>query len=282
MTSAPEQENPEAEYWNNEGGERWVRYIDRLEMLAGTFSPKLIEGVNAQAGERLLDVGCGGGATSAAYADAVGPSGRVVGVDVSEVILEVARRRYSSVKNLSFITADAATHCFTPPAFDVVASRFGVMFFPDPYAAFRNIQAALEPGGRLCVACWRKIDENPWLAEPAAAAFSVLPAPEKAPPGTPGPFSLSDPQRFRDILGNANFVNIEFSKVDATLNLGNVEEALEIVCNLGPAAAAMREASSEARDETIKVLRGVLQKHETAQGVIMNAATWLVKAQTVA
>ena len=279
MSEGTNSENPEAEYWNNEGGQRWVRYIDRLEVLAGTFNDCLFDGVNAQPGESVLDIGCGGGPTSAAYARAVGESGRVVGVDISEVILDIARQRYSNTGNLSFVTADAGTHDFSSSAFDIVASRFGVMFFPDPIAAFKNIRRALNPKGRLCVVCWRGIEENPWMAEAAKAAFTVLPRPQKAPPGTPGPFSLSDPDRFKPILDEAQFKHVEFSKFDARLSLGNLEQSLEIMCNLGPAAAAMRDAEPEQRNEALQVLRELLATFETPSGVLMDAAVWRVDAK---
>lgn len=270
--------NPEAEYWNNEGGERWVRYIDRLETLAGAFSPRLFQGLEIRAGEKVLDIGCGGGPTSAAYAEATGPSGEVLGLDISQTILKVARERFANVANLKFITADAGSHSFDKNNFDVVTSRFGVMFFPDPISAFTNIRKALKPSARLGFMCWRGIKENPWMAAPAAAAFTILPRPEKPKPGTPGPFSLSEPARIHEVLEGAGFSNIECQKVEEGVNLGSVEEALETLCNLGPAAATLREAASPERERALSAMREVLVASDTSAGVTMQGATWLVRA----
>lgn len=270
--------NPEAEYWNNEGGERWVRYIDRLETLAGAFSASLIEELKLSEGEKVLDIGCGGGPTSAAYAKAVGSTGAVLGLDISETILKVARERFGHVTNLNFMTADAGTHSFNQDTFDVMTSRFGVMFFPDPINAFTNIRKALKPSARVAFMCWRSIKENPWMGAPAAAAFTVLPAPEKSEPGSPGPFSLSDPERVQGVLKTAGFTNISCEKVDQHVNLGTVEEALETLCNLGPAAAALRKAGPAERSKALTAIQDVLEANQSAEGVKMLGATWLVSA----
>lgn len=276
--AAIQTDNPEAEYWNNEGGRRWVSLIDRLERLAGTFSENLFEGVNAQAGESVLDIGCGGGPTSQSFAQAVGPAGRVVGADISDVILDVARQRYSTQQNLQFLTADAGTYPFPNEAYDVVASRFGVMFFPDPFAAFLNIQKSLKPTGRLCIVCWQGLQENPWMSVPAAAAFSILPRPEKPAPGSPGPFSLSDPDRVREILTAANFDNIRLEKVEREVNMGGVDEALDTLTNLGPAAASIREAESADRDAALAAMRKVLEQNQSSEGVLLKGAVWVIRA----
>ena len=279
MSAANQEPNPEAEYWNNEGGQRWVTYIDRLELLAGAFTEALLAKANPQPQERVLDIGCGGGPTSAALADAVGEDGYVLGADISEVILRVARSRYGAKENLEFLTADAGVHAFDPQSFDIVTSRFGVMFFPNPESAFKNILKALKPGGRLHMMCWRGIEENPWLGTPASAAFEILPRPERAEPGAPGPFSLSDPKRAEDILVAAGFTDVEFEKIDCELNMGSIDDALETLCNLGPAAAALKEASERDSALAIEALRKVLSEYETAEGVTMSGAAWLVSAK---
>ena len=279
MSATNQEPNPEAEYWNNEGGQRWVTYIDRLELLAGAFTEALLAKANPQPQERVLDIGCGGGPTSAALADAVGEDGYVLGADISEVILRVARSRYGAKDNLEFLTADAGVHAFDPQSFDIVTSRFGVMFFPNPETAFKNILKALKPGGRLHMMCWRGIEENPWLGTPASAAFEILPRPERAEPGSPGPFSFSDPDHVTAILQGAGFKSLTFDKVDRNLNMGSVEGALETLCNLGPAAAALKEASERDRALAVEALRKVVSEHDTAEGVVMPGAAWLVSAK---
>lgn len=278
MATPTSPNNDNFDYWNNEGGERWVRYIDRLERIAGAFSPQLLAGADVKAGEHVLDIGCGGGPTSAALAKAAGETGSVLGADISAVILEVAGQRYANLSNLEFAAVDAMTHAFQPAHFDVITSRFGVMFFPDPVAAFKNIRRALKSTARLCIVCWCAADENPWIVAPAAAAFSILPAPEKSPPGAPGPFSLSDQTHAHEMLTAANFSNISFEKIEQTVNMGSIEEALETLCNMGPAASALTEASPADRERALGAMREVLLGNETAEGVILAGAAWLVRA----
>ncbi|MEQ8231998.1 MAG: class I SAM-dependent methyltransferase [Gammaproteobacteria bacterium] len=269
----------QATFWNEDGGRRWVAHIDQLERMLGGLSSVLLAAVDARPGEHVLDVGCGGGPTSNALARAVGTGGRVLGVDISAVILEVARRRSQHIDNLAFETADAAAYPFEPDSFDVVTSRFGVMFFPEPHAAFRNLRGALRPDGRLCFMCWRGIDENPWMGAPAKAAFSVIPPPEKPAPGTPGPFAFADPARVRDILDSAGFADIALEAVDQPITLGTVDEALEWLTNMGPAATPLAEAGPDARAAAREAMREVLVAHDTPQGVTLAGATWLVSAR---
>lgn len=271
-------DNEQAEYWNNEGGERWIRYLDHLERMLEGLSRHLVEAVDARPGEHVLDIGCGGGPTSAAYAQAVGTDGAVLGVDISRVILDVTRQRFTALPQLRFETADAASYPFTPDSFDVVASRFGVMFFPDPAAAFGNIHTGAKAGSRLRFLCWRGIDENPWMGATAAAAFTVIPAPEKPAPGAPGPFSFADPERVREILTTAGFRDVSFEKVDEPITIGTVDHALDWLSNMGPAATPLAEASESDRAAAQAEMRKVLEAHDTMRGVTLPGAAWLVSA----
>lgn len=271
-------ENPEAAYWNETGGERWVENIDRLESMLQGMSEHLLERAAPRHRERVLDIGCGGGVTSAAFAAAVGDGGHVDGADISAVILDVARKRYSHCRNLEFITADAGVHAFEPGTYDLITSRFGVMFFPDPTRAFANLHRAGRSGGRLVFMCWRSLPENPWMGEPVAAAFTVLPRPEKADPDAPGPFSLADPGKVERILGNAGFRAIALSPIDENLNLGELAPALDFMTKMGPAAEPFQNASPADRDAAIAAMRAVMTQRVTQDGLIMPAATWLVEA----
>lgn len=273
-------DNDQNVYWNEKGGERWVRYIDHLEQMLTGFSEVLIERLAPRPGEHILDIGCGGGPTSAAIADAVGPSGRVLGVDISSVILEVARARHGGRGNLELVLADAGEHAFEPGAFDAVTSRFGVMFFHAPEAAFRNIHAAARAGARLVFICWRQMEENPWMGAAAQAAFSVLPPPEPPDPEAPGPFAFADAERVRRILTEAGFTGIALEPVDQTIRLGPLEHALDWLINMGPAADALQEAAPAEREAAIAAMRAALAAGETAEGVVaFPGATWLVTAR---
>lgn len=266
-------------YWNEEGGQRWVSNIQRVERMIEPFLTQLMRHAAPQAGERVLDVGCGGGVTSAAFAGAVGPSGSVLGLDVSAVILAVARERYASVANLSFALGDAATMPLDAGHFDLVSSRFGVMFFADPVAAFANLRSALKPGGRLAFICWRALDENPWMADCVRAAFTVLPAPEPQPPTAPGPFALADGARLRNILGQSGYTDISIEPHDQVLDLGSIDDAVTQMTRIGPASSAFAAASATEQAAVVRAIGAALRPHLSGASVRMASATWLAGAR---
>ena len=280
MTTATPPASEQVSYWNDEGGARWVRHIDGVEAMIEPLSARLLERLSPAAGEHVLDVGCGGGITSDAIAQAVGAGGSVTGLDVSKVILEVARQRYAGRANLEFLLADASAHDFAPGVYDVLTSRFGVMFFHDPHSAFANLRRALKPGARLCFLCWRRLDENPWMGLTAAAAFTVLPPPAKPQPGAPGPFSFANGERVTDILSSAGFEDIEFEAVDRPVNMGTVDEALAWLTHMGPAAQPLREASEHERGAALAAMRKALGEVATNGRVALNGATWVVSAKS--
>lgn len=271
-------------FWNEEGGRRWVQNIDRVERMIEPLSERLLARAAPTAGERVLDIGCGGGVTSAALAGAVAPGaagvgGRVLGVDVSAVILEVARQRYGHVANLDFALGDAASLPLTPGAFDLLFSRFGVMFFPDPVAAFTHLRAALAPGGRLAFICWRALDLNPWMAECVNAIFTVIPRPEPQPPGAPGPYAFADGARLTRILEDGGFGAIRVEPVDVPLDLGRVEEAVNQMTRMGVAASAFAAAGPAEQQAAEAAVRAVVSRHAAGGTVRMQSATWLVEAR---
>lgn len=277
MSTAQSPAVDQATFWNEEGGRRWVEHIDRLEGMLEGLSKELVRAVAARPGEQVLDVGCGGGPTSAIYAEAVGEAGGVLAVDISDVILDAARRRHGDHPNLRFELADAATHPFAPGSFDVVTSRFGVMFFPDPEAAFAHLRRALRPGGRLCFLCWRTLEENPWMGAAAAAAFSVLPPPERPPPGSPGPFSLGRAERLETLLAAAGFIDVKLQALDQPIELGALDEAVDWLTRMGPAATALAEAEPPRREQAIEAMRAALADHRVDGIVTLPGATWLVR-----
>ena len=191
----------------------------------------------------------------------------------------MARERYADVANLEFKTADAETFAFEREHFDLITSRFGVMFFAEPDVAFRNICSAGKPGARMVFICWRSLRENPWMGAPAAAAFTILTPPEKPEPGTPGPFSLEDPDRVTKIMNTAGFTDIKFTAIDETVNLGELEAVLRLMTVLGPATEPLKAASESNRTAAISEMRACLAKHNTPEGVIMPRAIWVVEAQ---
>lgn len=279
MSQAPGVPPDQPTYWNEEGGRRWVENIRRVERMLEPFLMRLLRHAAPQVGERVLDIGCGGGVTSAAYADVVGPSGDVLGLDVSAVILAVARQRYAAVANLTFALGDAATIPLDAENFDLVSSRFGVMFFADPVAAFANLRNALKPGGRLAFICWRALDENPWMADCVHAAFGILPRPEPQPPTAPGPFAFADAARLRDILGQSGYTDISIEPHDHVLDLGSMHDAVAQMTRMGPAASAFAAASAADQAAVVGAIRAALMPHQSGGSVRMASATWLAAAR---
>jgi SAM-dependent methyltransferase len=270
------------EFWQGEGGDKWVQNIDLLEHHLEELNSILLDRCAAAPGEAVLDVGCGGARTSMALAQRVGPTGRVLAVDVSAVILEVAKRRGGAMGNLEFRLADAGVEDLGAESFDLITSRFGVMFFNRQVAAFANLRRCLKPDGRLVFMCWRRFEENPWMAVPAAAAFSVLPPPEQ--PGqepdidAPGPFSLGEEERLQFVLQEAGFTEISLEPVDTGIQMGGLDEACHLVTQTGPAARLLAEAAEADRKAALAAIRTALREFETAVGVEVPGACWVASA----
>jgi SAM-dependent methyltransferase len=285
MTSSPKPANAEMiEYWNESGGDNFVRNQARLDAQIGPFGQVAIERGGVTAGERVLDVGCGCGDTTLQIAERVGNAGQVTGLDISEPMLAVAKRRAreAGVDHARFECADAQTAPLPSESFDCVYSRFGVMFFDDPVAAFRNLRGTLVPGGRLAFACWQPLGKNPWMLVPAMAAAKVLPMPAPPEPGAPGPFAFGDDARVRDILEQAGFDAIAIEPHDSSMLLGGsdgVDAAVDFILQIGPIARALSEADPSLRPAAAEAVREAVAPHATARGVELGAGVWLVTAQ---
>lgn len=267
-------------YWNNSAGATWAELQDRLDRQIEPLGLRAMDTAAPKAGERVLDIGCGCGQTSLELAQRVGSAGQVSGVDISEPMLEVARRRGGAAgANVSFLAADAQTHAFAPGGLDLAFSRFGVMFFDDPTAAFRNIAAALTLGGRLAFVCWRPMLENPWMGVPMFAALPLLPPmPPPADPTAPGPFAFADPQRLRAILAAAGFADIDIQPHDQLIGGNDLEQTVAMSLRVGPLGAVLRE-KPELKDGVVGAIREALAQYVTPQGVMLASATWIVTAK---
>jgi len=212
----------------------------------------------------------------------------VLGVDVSEPMLTRAREaaRATGAENVRFENADAQTHLFPPGAFDLLWSRFGVMFFTDPAAAFGNLRAALAPRGRLTFVCWQSLLENPWLLVPLRAAAEHVTLPPPPAPEAPGPFAFADPERVRDILARAGFVETEMEPLRGTLSLGGGSASVDDVVGflmdgVGPASAALREADPALRPRVAAAMRAALAPFATSSGIALGFAAWVVRARNL-
>src|SRR6185437_1772231 len=206
-------------YWNGPGGQRWAARQQAQDVLLAPIADFLVDRARPTAGERVIDVGCGSGATTIALARKVAPSGHVFGVDVSGPMLERARQNAPRELPVDFALADATVYPFDPESFDLVASRFGVMFFAEPALSFANLRRALRRSGRLAFACWREPRENPFFMAPLHAAYKHVPKLPKQGPEDPGPFAFASEARVHRILGEAGFSGIEMEPCNLALDV---------------------------------------------------------------
>lgn len=272
------------EYWNEISGARWVEMNDVIDAQLVPIGEAALARADVAPGQRVLDIGCGCGQTTLQLAERVGPTGEVVGLDISAVMLDRARERAleAGLENVRFLDADAQTASFDGD-FDLVFSRFGVMFFASPEAAFRNILTALRPGGRLVCVTWQPLPKNEWMFVPLQATAKILP-PDGPPPDptAPGPFALADSARFDAILSAAGFENPKHESLERDLLVGggrSLDETTVFVSQLGPSGAALRDATPALRAQVIDAVRAALEPYSDGQGVRMRAAAWIVTAE---
>jgi SAM-dependent methyltransferase len=267
------------------GGEAWARLQDRTDALVDPPGRLALERLGVVTGERVLDVGCGCGQTLLEIAERAGASGRVLGVDISPPMLARARERVAGQPIIEVALGDAQTYTFAPGAFDAVFSRFGVMFFDDFGAAFRNLRGAARPGGRLSFVCWQEMARNPWAARPLEAVMRLLPPsalPDVLREGRPGPFFLSEPGRVREILEGAGWKDVTIEPFEMPLHLGGaatLEEAVAYSLQIGPAARAMADAPEALKPQLEGALREALSPFASARGVFLDGAVSVVRAR---
>jgi SAM-dependent methyltransferase len=274
------------EYWNGAAGQRWVAEQDALDAMLRPFGDAALDAARPARDEAVLDVGCGCGDTSLALAGLVGHGGRVVGLDASAPMLARARERLSGPSNVTFVEGDASAEPVERGTFDLLFSRFGVMFFPDPAVAFGRLRTRLRPGGRLAFVCWKAVADNPWAAVPFDAAASVLGRPEPQGPDAPGPFSFGNPARVHAILGAAGFGDVALRPFEDRIAFGS-SDALDHVARemarIGPVARLLVDRSEADVERAIAAIKAVLPAHvDPRGGVTLAAAVWIVTARDTA
>ena len=282
MTAGPKPPANEAQIdvWNTTLGAVWTEFQAQLDRQIEPLGLEAMRVLAPRTGERILDIGCGCGQTSAELAVRVGASGVVVGADVSAPMLEVARGRAmpSGAPRPLFRRIDAQTGDLGHHGFDAAFSRFGVMFFSDPVAAFKNIHGALKTGGRVTFVCWRPFAENLWMRAPLEAALPLLPPLPAHDPIAPGPFAFGDASRIRSILSAAGFGSIEIDPFDAPVGGADLDQTLKLTFRIGPLGAALREHPDRV-DPVCETVRAALVPFQTPNGVFMPAAVWVVQAR---
>jgi SAM-dependent methyltransferase len=274
----------EVEYWNSAHTRAWAEEHEAIDRLLAGLTQVALNLAAPQLGERVIDIGCGSGTTVLELASRVGSSGYVLGADVSKPSVEKARERIAvaGVRQAEITLCDVSTHIFPANSFDLVFSRFGVMFFAEPIAAFTNIRKAMKSDGRLALVVFRTAQENKWATAPLAAVRHILPPITPPGPEDPGQFSWADAARVHRILESAGFQDVSLTPHDPVMPLatsGGAAEATSFMLRVGPVVRAMSDASEQQRKEVRVALEAFFRSHEGPQGIVLPGAIWIVTAR---
>ncbi len=266
------------ERWDEQVGPKWVRIAGEMERRLAPVTALLLARAAPAPGERVLDVGCGPGSTTRLLAASVGEQGSVVGVDISETMLADARANLPP--GVELLRADAQSHIFAPPPFDLVVSRFGVMFFAEPVAAFRNLRRAMRPGGRLCFAAWAPLGENPHWQIPLGIAIGHVGRPEPKDPRAPGPLALSDEGYVRGILAAAGFGDARVAREQVELPGSPAWQEAEFALSIGPTAGLLDERPADDRTRAVILteIADAFRPYERDGACALPATVFLVTA----
>jgi SAM-dependent methyltransferase len=269
-------------YWNGPGGQRWSDRQAAQDVLLAPVSDILLARIGARPDDHILDVGCGCGGLSIALAKQVAPSGAVLGIDISAPMLARARDVAPVGLPVEFVMADATVHPFAPAHFDVLTSRFGVMFFAEPAVSFANMRRALKSSGRVVFACWREPKENPWMMAPLQAVYRHVPRLPPQQPDDPGPFAFASEERVTRILTEAGFSAIALEPCALSLDIAigqGLEAAVQSAFEIGPANRALEGHPPELREAARHSVREVLAPFQRGNHVALPGSIWLVTAR---
>ncbi|MGH2937481.1 MAG: class I SAM-dependent methyltransferase [Solirubrobacterales bacterium] len=269
----------QSEFWNGAGGDAWVAMQPVIDRMFVPIAELLADAAAERGAERVLDVGCGVGATTVAIARRLGDGAAVTGVDISAPMVEAAKERVAFDDHPPrFLLADAATHSFEGGEFDLLVSRFGVMFFDNPVAAFTRLREAIAPEGGLRFVCWRSPEENSFLTTGAQATAHLLPEMPPREPGAPGPFAFAERGRLDEILSGAGWGGIEVEPIDFPCAFP-VSDLPRYLARIGPVGSALREADDATRAEALRVARAAYQPFVNGDEVRFTARCWSVGAK---
>jgi len=280
MDVARQTDDEQAALWRGRSGQAWVELQAVLDQMFKPFEALLVEAVSAGSGTRVLDIGCGTGSTTLAVARLFGASSGCVGIDISDPMIDVARVRAEREGTpASFIRADAQTHAFEAASFDMIISRFGVMFFDDPVRAFANLRRAATDDARLRVIAWRSAAENPFMTTAERAAAPLLPNIPARRPDMPGQFAFADQGRVYRILEESGWTEIDIRPIDVACILPE-KELVRYLTRLGPLSGVLHEADDETRARLIDTVRPAFDPYVHGADVRFTAACWMVSART--
>jgi len=275
--------------WNGQSGERWVANQARLDAMVAVFGQAAIESVAPATGECVLDIGCGAGASTMALATRVGAGGQVLGVDISEPLIGRARALAPPDTPALFQVADASSAELPEGAFDILFSRFGVMFFDDPTGAFAHMRRALRAGGRVAFVCWRGAAENDWVRLPMGAIKGIVPLNAPPDPEAPGPFSFGDRERVARILTAAGFTDIAITPFDASIPFGEgrtwdaaIDDAVQLAFEVGPLSRTLADQPDDIRARASAAVRAAFAGLPGERSVMIDGAAWIVMARNPA
>lgn len=264
--------------WNGVAGQAWVDEQALLDRVLAPFQELLVQAVRASAARQVLDVGCGTGGTAVAVARLLAGSGRCTGIDVSEPMIAAARARAERERApASFVCADAQVYAFEDRSFDMIISRFGVMFFADPVQAFANLRRAAKDGAGLRFVSWRSAAENPFMTTAERAAAPLLPGLPARQPDAPGPFALADEGRVARVLEESGWTAIDIQPIDVPCTLPETELD-RYLSRFGPVGLALREADEPTRTRVIQTVRAAFDPYVHGDDVRYTAACWMVDA----
>ena len=271
------------ECWNDLAGPNWVSFNAQLDGQISAIGKIAMDRAALKAGQSVLDIGCGCGDSTLELARRVGPEGSVRGIDISAPMLVLAERRAAlePALKLEFKRLDAQTADFSAGAFAHAFSRFGVMFFDRPVAAFANLRKALKADGRLTFICWRRLEENPWMAIPLGVAYDFVAPPEAMPPGAPGPFALADGDRTKQILDAAGYRDVALEALNEPLYLSGPSTAAAVTAHatrMGPVARVLADSDEDTSRRVEAALVETLAPYHDGTGVRMDSACWICSA----
>ncbi|KWH14852.1 SAM-dependent methyltransferase [Burkholderia territorii] len=265
--------------WNGPSGQAWVDTQRVLDRMFEPFEASLADAAVAASASSVLDVGCGTGAVTLAIARGLGAHARCTGLDISAQMVAAARARAQREGvDADFVHADAQTHAFAPDRFDLIVSRFGVMFFDDPVQAFANLRHAARRNAQLRFVAWRGAADNPFMTTAERAAAPLLPAMPARQPGAPGQFAFGDRQRVASVLSDSGWADIAIEPIDVACALP-VPALDDYIARLGPVGLALRQVDDATRRRVIETARAAFERYVQGANLRFDAACWLVTAR---